>query len=146
VLIARGTEDEPITFTSNEASPAAGDWLGIRMGGDDPRNSLDFVVIEYAGKLQALSGSNSCQSVQDGSTYNGGALRVYHPPPATLVTNTTFFESATNGIDRGWRDNLVPSFFPSTNTFTGIALCNETFPRDMNGTCPSAPAPCPTTP
>ena len=145
VLIAQGTEAEPIVFTSNEANPAAGDWLGIWMGGDDPRNSLDWVSIEYAGKLTG-SGSNSCQSVQDGTTHNGGALRVYHAPPASLVTNSTFFESATNGIDRGWRDDLMPSFAPSSNTFTGIALCNETFPRDMNGACPGPPLPCPTTP
>jgi hypothetical protein len=71
---------------------------------------------------------------------------VYHAPPATIVTNTTFFQSATNGIDRGWRHNLMPSFVASGNTFTGVALCNETFPRDMNGACPSDPAPGPTTP
>ena len=142
VLIAKGTAQKPIVFTSNEAAPAAGDWLGVWMGGDDPRNSLDQVRIEYAGKLQSGSGSSSCQSLQTPTTHNGGALRVYHLPPTTLVTNTTFNASATNAIDRGWRDNSMPSLL-STNAFTNIALCNETFPRDMNGACPAPPLPCP---
>lgn len=142
VLIARGTAEKPIVFTSAEATPAAGDWLGIWMGGDDPRNSLDFVRIEYAGRLQAGSGSSSCQSLTMGNVSNGAALRVYHLPPATLVTNTTFIQSATNAIDRGWRNDARPSLL-SSNTFTAINLCNETFPRDMNGACPTPPAPCP---
>ncbi len=141
VLVARGTAARPIVFTSAEASPAAGDWLGIWMGGDDARNALDYVRIEYAGKLQASSGSNSCQSLQQGTTHNGGALRVYHSPPATLITNSTFKAIATNAIDRGWRDDLMPSLL-ATNTFTDVTLCNETYPRNTNGACPANPAPC----
>jgi hypothetical protein len=140
VLIARGTQAKPIVFTSGEAAPAAGDWLGIWMGGDDPRNVLDFVRIEYAGKLQGSSGSNSCQSLAM-NTNNGGALRVYRLPPSTLVTNSTFVSSETNAIDRGWRDDQKPSFVAG-NTFTSIGQCRETHPRDTNGACPM-PAPCP---
>jgi len=145
VLIAKGTKQKPIIFSSGEEKPAAGDWLGIRMGGSDARNKLDWVTIEYAGKLVPGAGSDSCQSLTDGvETHNGAALRVYLVPPATLVSNSTFLESATNGIDRGWRDDSKPSFL-SNNTFTNIALCNETFPRDSQGNCPEDP-PCPTTP
>ena len=141
VLVAKGTAAKPIVFTSAAASPAAGDWLGIWMGADDGRNALEHVRIEYAGKLQGGSGSNSCQSAQAPTTNNGGALRVYHLPPSTLITNSQLSNSATHGIDRGWRDNSMPSLLAG-NTFTGIALCNETFPRDMNGACPVTP-PCP---
>jgi hypothetical protein len=114
VLVAKGTTAKAITFTSEDAAPAAGDWLGIWMGGDDVRNSFDYVNIRYAGKLQVGSGSNSCQSLQQGQTHQGGALRVYHVPPATLVQHTTFSDSATNGIDRGWRDNAMPSLLEVT--------------------------------
>lgn len=141
VLVAKGTVDKPITFTSAEAVPAAGDWLGIWMGGDDARNALDHVRILYAGKLQGSSGSNSCQSLQAGTTSNGGALRVYHLPPTSLVTNTEFVSSATHAIDRGWRDDAKPSFLAG-NTFTAIALCKESYPRDTSGACPTTP-PCP---
>ena len=37
--------------------------------------------------------SNSCQSTQSATTFNGGALRVYHLPPSTLVTNSAFVAS-----------------------------------------------------
>ncbi|MDP1922834.1 MAG: hypothetical protein Q8L14_41710 [Myxococcales bacterium] len=141
VLIARGTAAKPIVFTSADAAPAAGDWLGIWLGGDDPRNALDHVRIEFAGKLQS-SGSNSCQSVMNGTTTNGGAVRVYHVPPSSLVTNSEFVDSATNAIDRGWRDDNKPSFLAG-NTFTRIAQCKETHPRDTNGACPMPPLPCP---
>lgn len=141
VLVARGTAEKPIVFTSADPSPAAGDWLGIWMGGDDPRNVLDHVRIEFAGKLQP-SGSNSCQSVLNGTTTNGGSVRVYHLPPSSLITNSEFVDSATNAIDRGWRDDGRPSFLAG-NTFTRIAQCKETYPRDMNGACPMAPLPCP---
>lgn len=141
VLVARGTAARPIVFTSGAAAPAAGDWLGIWIGADDARNALDHVRIEYAGKLQGGSGSNSCQSLQNGATTNGGALRVYHLPPSTLLTNSVITDSQTNGVDRGWRDDAKPSFLAS-NTFTGVALCNETHPRDFNGACPTTP-PCP---
>jgi hypothetical protein len=79
--------------------------------------------------------------VQSATTHNGGALRVYHLPPSTLLSNSQILDSQTNGVDRGWRDNSMPSFL-SGNTFTGVALCKETFPRDMNGACPTTP-PCP---
>lgn len=140
VLIARGTAEKPIVFTSADPAPAAGDWLGIWLGGDDPRNVLDHVRVEFAGKLQN-SGSNSCHSVMNGATTNGGAVRVYHLPPASLVTNSEFVDSATNAIDRGWRDDSKPSFL-SGNTFTRIAQCRETLPRDTNGACPMS-LPCP---
>lgn len=143
VLVAKGEMGNPVIFSSDQDAPAAGDWIGIRMAGDDPRNRLDWVEIQYAGKLTVGSGSNSCQSLQQGQTHQGGALRVYHVPPANMITNTVFFESATNGLDRGWRDDLMPSFLGGNNQFMGVALCKETFPRDKNGACPMPTAPCP---
>ncbi len=50
-IVAKGTEDEPVVFTSANGSPAAGDWGGIFFGGDTMAGTtLDHVVIEYAGK------------------------------------------------------------------------------------------------
>ncbi|MFT3712480.1 MAG: hypothetical protein QM817_32945 [Archangium sp.] len=144
VLVARGTAEKPIVFTSDSATPMAGDWLGIWIGGDDSRNVLDHVRIEYAGKLIGNTGSNSCQSVMDGVHTNGGAIRVYHAPPSSLISNTEFVASETNAIDRGWRDDNQPSFIGvgAGNTFTGIGQCKETQPRNSNGACPMGPV-CP---
>ena len=63
-LIARGTADNLITFTSNQATPVAGDWGHIEFTDssvdavyDDEGNyvdgcTLEYCVIEYAGGLE----------------------------------------------------------------------------------------------
>ncbi len=50
-LIAVGTESDPITFTSNSANPAAGDWnfIYFRTHCIDANCQLEYVVIEYGG-------------------------------------------------------------------------------------------------
>lgn len=48
-LVAEGTEDNMITFTSNAESPAPGDWSKIRiMGNADNGSSFKYCRIEYA--------------------------------------------------------------------------------------------------
>lgn len=50
-LIARGTKDKPIVFTSAAMSPKRGDWVGIVFG-DAPGEGtvLEHAVVEYAGR------------------------------------------------------------------------------------------------
>ena len=50
-LIAQGTDGSPITFTSNAASPAPGDWKGIYFSSysDDATTLLEHAVVEYGG-------------------------------------------------------------------------------------------------
>jgi hypothetical protein len=55
-LVARGTERDPITFTSATDPPSAGDWGGLVFEDDRvatseaaPTPELDRVVVEYAG-------------------------------------------------------------------------------------------------
>ena len=139
-LVAVGTPDRKITFTSDEAAPAAGDWIGLRFG-DVPTatNKLDYVVVEHAGQM-STSGSNSC--TDNNEIQNDAAIRFYGPPPSQFVTNTIILGSPTNGIDRGYRSGTKLDFL-ATNTFTNVALCNQTFPKDDNGACPPDPVPCP---
>jgi hypothetical protein len=53
-LSARGTAADPIVFTSNEASPAAGDWYNIYFytTTDDAGTILEHCVVEYSGYSQ----------------------------------------------------------------------------------------------
>lgn len=140
-LIAVGTATKPIVFTSNEATPAAGDWLGLRFG-DVPTatNKVDFVRVEYAGG-SSVSGSSSCP---DGSGVNNdAAIRFSGPPPSQFVTNTTIKDSLNHGFDRGWRADTQVDFLP-TNSFMNVGRCTQTFPKDMNGACPPVGSvPCP---
>jgi hypothetical protein len=138
-LIAIGT-GSPITFTSAEAAPAAGDWLGLRFGSiADPTTRLDNVIVQYAGGSSS-SGSDSC--LYPSTPINDAAIRITGGEPATqFITNTQILDSAAHGIDRGFRSDLKPDFVP-TNTFTRVVGCTETYPRDVSGACP-ATVPCP---
>ncbi|MCP4709640.1 MAG: hypothetical protein GY869_13520, partial [Planctomycetes bacterium] len=50
-LIAQGTVDDPILFTSNAEMPAPGDWQGICFEAptDDALTILEHCIIEYGG-------------------------------------------------------------------------------------------------
>jgi hypothetical protein len=50
-LVAVGTAALPIVMTSSAATPAAGDWAGIRFYGDTMTgNQLSYVTLDYCGK------------------------------------------------------------------------------------------------
>lgn len=136
-LIVNGTAAEPVVFTSAEASPAPGDWLGIWFGMvPAPSNKIDHARVEYAGG-ETGSGSAACNT--PGS--NTAGIRIYGLPSGAFVTNTTIAFSGGHGIDRGWRNDAKPDFLP-TNTFTNIARCRQSYPSDTTGACPD-PVPCP---
>lgn len=140
-LVAVGSASGPVVkFTSAEAAPAAGDWLGIRFGGIPTTTSkIDHAVVEYAGGT-STSGSGSCPD--NSELNNDGAIRISGAPSSQFVTNTQITASATNGVDRGWRsDNAVIDFLP-TNTFASVALCQQTYPPTAGNVCP-ATVPCP---
>jgi hypothetical protein len=138
-LIAVGTEDKKITFTSAEATPAAGDWLGITFG-DQPlaTDKIDHAIVEYAGGASSV-GSNACP--YPSITRVDAAIRIFGAPASGFVTNTTIADSGFYGIDRGWQGDAVIDFV-ATNTFTNVPQCKQTYPKPTTGTCPT-PVPCP---
>lgn len=137
-LIATGTSQSHIVFTSAEPTAAAGDWLGIYYG-DQPlsTNTLDFGEVRFAGGLSS-SGSNSCPV---GTGPSDGAIRIFGGPTSQFVTNTLISDSANFGFDRGWRKDNTTDFMP-TNTFVNVASCKESFPKTSTGACPQQ-VPCP---
>jgi hypothetical protein len=138
-LIAVGTPDKKIVFTSDQAAPKAGDWLGIGFSGAvDPRSTMQNTRVEFAGGASA-TGGNSCP--YPGVVINDAAIRIFGPPSTQFITNSEILSSARFGIDRGWRADLQPDFLAS-NTFTAVASCKQTTPRTFNGVCPATPA-CP---
>ena len=134
-LIAVGTAQAPIVFTSASATPMAGDWLGLSFGNKpSATNRLEHVEIRYAG---APSGSNGfhCQPPSKFSTSEDAALSVYGEPAQSFVKNSLIADSAGEGINLAYSGNPVD--FLATNTFTNIALCKVSVPRQANGSCPS---------
>jgi hypothetical protein len=49
-IIARGTETNPIVFTSNSTSPQAGDYEGIQFYNGSSLSEFSYCTFEYAGK------------------------------------------------------------------------------------------------
>ena len=47
-LVVQGTAAAPVTFTSGQASPAAGNWGGIQLNAAAPAAAIEGAVIEYA--------------------------------------------------------------------------------------------------
>jgi hypothetical protein len=144
-LVAAGTAAKPIVFTSGEPTPAAGDWLGIWFGQlPDVTDKIDFARVEYAGGA-STSGSDSCSYTATTGVANDAAIRIFGVPAGgQFVTNTTLTSSAAHGIDRGFRSDAKMPDFLGTNTFTNLARCKQTYPRDVSGACPAPTAvPCP---
>ncbi|MEO8707320.1 MAG: hypothetical protein ABI867_45250 [Kofleriaceae bacterium] len=140
-LVAIGTPAAPIVFTSAAGTPAAGDWFGIRFGNiPNAATKLQHARVEFAGRA-SISGSESCLPVgQVGQ--NDAAIRILGAEPVPVfITDTTIHASARHGIDRGFRSNTKPDFL-ATNTFTEVAGCKQTHPRDVSGVCPAV-VPCP---
>lgn len=147
-LVVAGTTAAPITLTSAAAAPAAGDWVGILFSGVPPASTkIDHAVIEYAGNPATSTIGFSCGTPPAGanSAQNMGAVVVASNAvgvvPTAFVTNTTIRDSATNGIDLGYRADPDVDFL-ATNTFARIQYCTQTRHRDAGNGCPTT-IPCP---
>lgn len=141
VLRALGTAAKPIVFTSNEATPAAGDWTGIHFRMVPlAQNKIDHARIEYAGADTGVRNFSCGTPPSPDPSSNEAAIAILGQPPSGFsITNTVIANSAANAIERGWSG--TPVDFLATNTFTGIAYCRQTFPRPIAAACPD-PAPC----
>lgn len=143
VLIAVGTAGSPIVLTSASATPQAGDWVGLSYATTlSPNNRLEYVTVRYAGAACGCSGFTCGPTLRPGVT-DEAAIILFNTAPSAFIKNTAIENSAAHGISRGWRGDSTPSFLADgTNTFSNVAGCKETFPKDRNGGCPSQP-PCP---
>ncbi len=139
-LRALGTADKPVVFTSAEATPAAGDWVGIHFRGvPSSKNKIDFARVEYAGGATGTLNFSCGTPMAPVPNKNEAAIAIFGPPASAFVTNTVILKSNTNAFERGWTG--APVEFLATNTFTDIKYCRQTFPRPATGACPD-PAPC----
>lgn len=85
-LVAKGSEDQPIVFTSKNSSPSKGDWDGIVFADKTMAGTvLDHVVVEYAGH----------------ATHGAGAVTLHGSVPAgrVAVTSSKIRHNATAGVN-----------------------------------------------
>ncbi|HEX5747475.1 MAG TPA: hypothetical protein VFZ09_14615 [Archangium sp.] len=141
-LIAVGTASRPVVFTSARATPAAGDWAGIRFDGLSPDSRLESVWVRHAGGACQCSGYG-CNYLP-GSFDVSSAILVFQQPGAPFIANSRIEDSAGHGILRGWNGSDAVDFL-ATNSFARVSGCTQTTPRDVEGRCPASP-PCPRSP
>jgi hypothetical protein len=98
-LIARGTPDKPIVFTSASPMPAAGDHNGINLYAGARNCEFEFCVFEYGGK----------------SDYYYGSLYI---EDALVKVNNCTFRDAKNDAVKVMGDGGFSSF--TNNTFENI--------------------------
>ncbi len=128
VLLAEGTEAEPILFTSGAATPAAGDWAGVWL--DTANGSrLDHVIIEYAGGENGISSANCRpETVTDDAALVVGDFEDQYVPPADLITSSVIRFSGGSAIDGIWvGPELGPALTGNGNTISDYAECMQTY-------------------
>jgi hypothetical protein len=128
-VIAEGTAAEPIVFTSQRATPAAGDWQGLQFGGvASAENSFRHVRIEYSGADCGciLIGCSDIEGYE-------GAIIFGQQPPSAFFQDTVIAHGAGNGVVLGYRGNLVD--VAAGITFEDLAWCPQTQPHP--GSCPN---------
>ncbi|MFA5060279.1 MAG: FlgD immunoglobulin-like domain containing protein [Candidatus Omnitrophota bacterium] len=86
-LQAVGTTEQPITFTSNAATPTPGDWKGLYFGTGTVQTNLDHTIVEYGG--------------------NTNNANVYFNGTSPLMTNSTIRSGSGDGIYAN--DTSVPA-------------------------------------
>jgi hypothetical protein len=112
-IVANGTADNPIVFTSDASSPAAGDWGGLILLGKAPVNSVtgsatstsEIASLPYGG-TDAADDSGSLRYVRveysggaaDGQSENNG-ISFYGVGNGTLVEYVQVFEGKDDGVE-----------------------------------------------
>jgi hypothetical protein len=133
-LVAVGTADGPIVFTSSSPAPAPGDWVGLTFGGvvrEETR--LEHVHIEYTG-ADCGCVLLTCSDVDQFE----GAVIMSQPPPTAFISNSVIAYGAGHGFVLGYDGADLD--FRSTNAFESLAGCPSTLPRQ--GACPSPKPSC----
>jgi len=102
-LIAQGTSDNQILFTSNQATPAPGDWYYIRFYNttDDSTTEMDNCVVEYGGYTYgAIYLYDASPRIQNTTVRNSKNAGIYASGSGTsaAVVNCNTFSGNQNGI------------------------------------------------
>jgi hypothetical protein len=133
-LVAVGTPEAPIVFTSAD-STTAGAWVGLVFGGTpQATNRIEHAVVSYAGGVNGTQGFN-CSDIENGR--DQAAIIVLGVPAGAFVQSTHIAHSAGFGIDRGWDGAEID--FVTNNTFEDIAWCLQSAPHGANHGCPTNP-------
>jgi hypothetical protein len=137
-IVAKGTADAPVRFTSAKDVPAAGDWMGLYFRSyPTSGNAIENAVVEYAGGESAATGFGCGPRDNDATILLLGAR-----PTSAFVQGTTLRSGGGNaGIVLGWKSDESGPDFLSGNRFESMPACSVSRPRGADNACPGSGEP-----
>ena len=138
-LIAQGTAEEPIIFTSNTASPAPGDWRCIYFDNDthDATTLMEHCIVEYGGRTEnaniycnkANPQINNCQ------IHSGSGHGIFQNNSSAGINNNMIENNASTGINiTGSSSPHIENNTIENNGTTGISISGSSNPGILNNT------------
>jgi hypothetical protein len=132
-IIAKGTAEDPILFTSNSSSPTAGDYHGVDFFTGARNCEFDYVTFEYAGPNDDYYGAITIENTSVKFTnctfknFKHSAFKLEIGGQFTQFTGNTFTSIGKHPIQI--RPNYVHTI-GANNTFnaaanTGILISND---------------------
>jgi hypothetical protein len=119
-LIAQGTANAPIRFTSDESAKAPGQWEALVFRSGSTNSILDHCIVEYAAARGIADEAIRCESI------------------SPIILNTTVSQSRMHGINLLLSDSRIEnSVFlnnGTTNDGFAIAMRTDCLPRFKNNT------------
>jgi parallel beta-helix repeat protein len=121
-LIAIGTTNQPILFTSNQSIPAKGDWHRVRLHGKN--NTMDYCEISYGNYPLYIMGNNTNNIISNCKVFDNTGDGIYLKETTNnTIYNATVSLSSSNGITLLISEyNIINASFISQNNAFGIYL------------------------
>jgi len=85
-VTVRGTSIQPIVFTSDQETPAPGDWQGVQLDRETTTAVFEHVEFRYAGEAQSIA-----------SVRSSAALTILGGPPTTIL-ECGFYDSEGHAL------------------------------------------------
>ncbi len=122
-LLALGTAEAPITFTSAKATPAAGDWGGLWLH-TGTGSKLAHVRLRYGGGYTGFSSAN-CKPI--GTSDRAGLVIGPNTVPAAAdFIDVAISDSLAHGIDAAWTSADFGPDLTAGFSFTRVSGCKQT--------------------
>lgn len=126
-LYAVGTESQMITFTSNNKSPAPGDWGGLRFESTSVNSILKYCIIEYGDGTNGGGINNAAKDLkisycriennyanEGGGIFNSGAITLVY---SEILGNSVYASGA--GISNTGSLDIIHNTF--SNNYAGAS-------------------------
>jgi flagellar hook assembly protein FlgD len=131
-LDAEGTSQDPITFTSNQATPATGDWNKLHFYNCDSATILTYATVEYSSSGILIE--NAAPTITDNTLSNNSSYAVeikhasYYPDNAPVLQDNTYSSNGYDGI-------LISTTDAYKKFYYSFTLTKDNAPYFVNDYC-----------